>query len=87
MLEKCRKTLSDTGRNGALNRLEIEMLSPIYLLMEIYGYTLEKNKVREYVAFFERVCRYNGIEYYAEHGPAYVLTIYKKLSHWRSLLD
>lgn len=87
MLEKCRKELSDTGRGGALNRLEVEMLSPIYLLMEIYGHTLEKERIKQYVSFFERVCSYNGIEYYAEHGPAYVLTVYKKLSHWRALLN
>lgn len=87
MLETCRKSLANTGRNGALNRLEVEMLSPIYLLMEIYGYALKKDILKGYIAFFERVCEYNGIHYYAEHGPAYVLTIYKKLSHWRALLD
>ena len=87
MLENCRKNLKDGGRNGAKNRLEVEMLSPIYLLLEIYGYALEKSRVKEYVAFFERVCEYNGINYYAEHGPSHVLTVYKKLVHWRSLLD
>ena len=85
-LENCRKTLSDGGRCGAKNRLEVEMLSPIYLLLEIYGHELDKSRVKEYVEFFERVCSYNGINYYAEHGPSHVLTICKKLVRWRTLL-
>lgn len=87
LLEKRRKMLKDTGRNGALNRLEVEMLSPIYILMEIYGYALDKKTVQKYIDFFERVCTYNAISYYAEHGPSHVLTVFKKLVHWRSLID
>lgn len=87
MLEAVRKSLPDGGRNGALNRLEVEMLSPIYLLLEIYGYALEKARLKEYVDFFERVCEYNGLSYYAEHGPSHVLTVFKKLVHWRALLE
>lgn len=86
LLENCRAKLENTGRNGALNRLEVEMLSPIYMLMELYGHELEKEKVLEYSGFFERVCSYNGISYYAEWGQTQDLTIYKKLVNWRSLL-
>lgn len=87
LLEKCRASLPQTGRNGALNRLEVEMLSPIYTLMEIYGHELDKEQVKKYVDFFERVCEYNGITYYAEWGPTQNLTVYKKMVYWRSLLD
>ena len=65
----------------ALNRLEVEMLSPIYLYLEIYGHTLERAKLKEYIDTFERVCLLNGIDYLGEH-----MTLYKKLVLWRSLL-
>lgn len=87
LLENCRVQLKDTGRNGALNRLEVEMLSPIYILMEIYGHELEKEQIKGYIEFFERVCAYNCIEYYAEWGAPQNLTVYKKMVNWRSLLD
>jgi hypothetical protein len=87
LFEDGKRNLKDTGRTGSLNRLEVEMLSPIYLLLEIYGYALEKARLKEYVDFFERVCEYNGLSYYAEHGPSHVLTVFKKLVHWRALLE
>ena len=87
LLEKCRVNLKESGRNSALNRLEVEMLSPIYMLMEIYGHELDKETVKKYVEFFERVCDYNGIMYYAEWGQAQNLTVYRKMVNWRSLLD
>ena len=86
-MENCRVQLKDTGRSGALNRLEVEMLSPIYILMEIYGHELEKEQIKGYIEFFERVCAYNCIEYYAEWGAPQNLTVYKKMVNWRSLLD
>jgi hypothetical protein len=81
LFEDGKRNLKDTGRTGSLNRLEVEMLSPIYLYLEIYGHTLERAKLKEYIDTFERVCLLNGIDYLGEH-----MTLYKKLVLWRSLL-
>ena len=86
MLEDCRAKLSDEGKNGALNRLEIEMLSPIYLLLEIYGQELTNSEVTYYADFFERVTTKNCIYYYGEHGSVDALHLTKKLTIWRALL-
>ena len=48
---------------------------------------LNKEQIKEYIEFFERVCAYNCIEYYAEWGAPQNLTVYKKMVNWRSLLD
>jgi hypothetical protein len=81
LFEDGKRNLKDKGRTGSLNRLEVEMLSPIYLYLEIYGHTLERAKLKEYIDTFERVCLLNGIDYLGEH-----MTLYKKLVLWRSLL-
>ena len=86
LLEDCRKTLQDTGWTGSLNRLEIEMLSPIYLLLEIFGQDLSNERVEYYSDFFERVCKRNCIYYFGEHGSVDARHLTKKYTVWRSLL-
>lgn len=86
MLEETRKKLSNGGWRSTKNRLEIEMLSPIYLLLEIYGAELKKEDVKKYIEFFERVCTENCIYYYGEHGSKDSLYMSKKYVVWRSLL-
>lgn len=67
-MESCRKDLRDEGFNGALNRLETEMLTPIYLLMNLYGSMLSNEEIDYYIRFFERVCHRNGINCTNEGG-------------------
>ena len=86
LLETCRAQLFDEGKNGALNRLEIEMLSPIYVLLEIYAQELSNSQVKYYADFFERVTTRNCIYYYGEHGSKDALHLTKKFVVWRSLL-
>lgn len=86
ILEKGRKALKDEGIAGAKNRLEIEMLGPVYLYLEIFGHELPSEEVRYYHDFFRDVTLRNGSYYYAEHGMTHTLTNEKKMMMWRSYL-
>lgn len=85
LLEKARKELQDGDWTSAKNRLEIEMLSPIYLLLEIHYDTLTGKEMLYFADLFERVCERNGIYYYGEHGSKDALHITKKLVVWRTV--
>ena len=85
-LEEGRNALQDNGISGAKNRLEIEMLGPVYLYMELYAHELPPEKIRYYHDFFRDVTIRNGSYYYAEHGMTHTLTNEKKMMMWRSYL-
>ena len=86
LLEDKRKSLASGDYTSAKTRLEIEMLSPIYLLLEIHFDSLTNEEMVGYADFFERVCRENCIYYYGEHGSKDALFMTKKLVHWRSAM-
>lgn len=83
-MEECRKHLTDNDDfHGALNRLEVEMLTPIYVLMEMHGQTLSPEQIDYYIHFFERVSSRNGIYAYSEWGGQ----IIEKLYNWAAYLE
>jgi hypothetical protein len=86
ILEKGRSALQDEGIRGAKNRLEIEMLGPVYLYMELYVHELPADQIRYYHDFFRDVTIRNGSYYYAEHGMTHTLTNEKKMMGWRTYL-
>ncbi len=86
LLESCRDGLEVGDFNSPRNRVEMEMLSPVYLLLEIYAYRLDKETLKKHIDFFERVTAFNGLDYTAEHGPTHTKEIFRKLVNWRSVL-
>lgn len=86
-LTDCWKSLEFDGRNGSKNRLELEMLSPMYLLLELYGQELSQQQIKDYIAFFERVTEYNGIYTASQCSYIFGHTIYNKFLRWRCYLN
>ena len=66
--------------------MERELLTPLYLYLEIYALETDKELLKQYVDMFERICQENNIIYRAEHGAEYSKDIETKMATWRSLL-
>lgn len=86
ILEEGRRRLQGKEYDETRNRLEIEMLCPVYLYLELYAYCLPADKIRYYHDFFRDVTIRNGSYYCAEHGVTHTLTNEKKMINWRSYL-
>lgn len=84
-IKKCLSKMSNDGNYGVRNRVEIELLSPIYVLTDIFGYQLDRQTILENIDFFRTVCERNDIYSRAEHGLTQALTVEKKLIEWRAL--
>ena len=68
-------------------RIARERLTPLYLLVELYGEDLDKNTLAEYIEIFAKDTLENNIAYFAEHGPEYFAKdMHAKVTQWRSLL-
>ena len=67
-------------------RVERELLTPLYLYLEIYAYEADKEVLKQYIDLFEKICEENNMPYRAEHGAEYSKDIETKLATWRALL-
>ncbi len=68
-------------------RIVRERLTPIYLLVEIYGEELEKEYLKNLIDTFYQDALNNNVSYYAEHGPEnYNKDMHAKITQWRSLI-
>lgn len=79
--------ISSTTDEQVKLRVARERLTPMYLLVELYGEEMEKGELSYYVEEFTKDVLENNVAYYAEHGPEYFTKdMHAKLTEWRSLL-
>ena len=68
-------------------RIARERLTPLYLLVELYGEELDKKFLKNLIDTFSQDVLENNVAYYAEHGPEnYNKDMHAKITQWRALL-
>lgn len=84
-IELLRKASNKVEPKIAL-RVERELITPLYLYLEIYAFETDKGVLKQYIDLFERICEENNMPYRSEHGAEYSKDVETKLATWRALL-
>lgn len=82
------ETISDPNeKEKAIQRIRVERLSPIFMLMDLYRTTLTDADILNYVNEFLKTCDDNSITYYDEHGASYGRTVRALTNGWLTALN
>lgn len=85
-IEILTKGIQNSTNRKIQMRIERERITPIYLLLECFAKTIDKERLEYLIDTFERDCKENGIVYGTECGSRNMTDVESKLVKWRSLL-